>query len=172
MERYCLQVYTGNGKGKSTAAAGLCLRALGRNKKVALISFLKNGSSGECSLLSKLGAMVDFGNAPTEAPWVEAAQKDWQKHSKEQMDKALNIAEEGEFDILVLDEILAAFHKEYITQEEIEELISFANGRMEIVVTGRNAPEWLIEQANLVSEIQEIKHYYQEGILAREGIEF
>ena len=172
MDRYYLQVYTGDGKGKSTAAAGLCLRALGRGKKIALIPFYKSAPSGEHLALERLGGRVERGEPPEAAPWVKEAKAAWKEHSRDQFQRGGQILQQGEIDLLVMDEMIHALQKGDISREAAEDFIALAREKAELVLTGRNAPEWLVEEADLVSEILDRKHYYERGLAAREGIEF
>jgi cob(I)alamin adenosyltransferase len=165
-----IQVYTGCGKGKTTAALGLALRALGAGKKVYLGQFIKGKCYSELSALAKLkGVKIEqFGrgcfikNAPC-------------KKDLDLADYGLNrvkeiIAGRG-FDLVILDEINIALKLKLLRLEDIISLIKNAPRKVELVLTGRYAPKRLINAADLVSEVREIKHYYRKGIKARKGIE-
>ena len=171
MEKGYIQLYTGDGKGKTTAALGLCVRALGREKRVALIPFYKNGESGEYALLKKMGLFMDCDLAPNQPPWDRDAKTLWTAHTKKQWEKAKRILQEG-IDVLVLDEIMIALRKEDISYEEMMGFLQEKPKEMEIILTGRDAPEWIVKCADLVTEMKAIKHYYQQGVQARLGIEY
>jgi len=163
-----IHVYTGNGKGKTTAAIGLAIRAFGRGKKVAMIQFMKNGRYGEITALRALGIEVEqFGRAE----FVDREKPD--REDIELAEKALERAEKlvCECDLLVLDEINVAVDYGLIALERVLDLIKRA-GNTELVLTGRYAREEVIDRADYVTEMREIKHPYSGGVEAREGVEF
>ncbi len=166
-----VQIYTGNGKGKTTAAIGVCIRAVAHHQKVCMLQFLKNGKSGECDILKNLGITLYDHNAPEKPPWDKSMNPQWQKYFNEQWATALHWLKE-DFDLIILDELLAAFHKNFIQKDEIIEFLSKKPLKTEIIITGRNAPEWLIEAADLVTEMKDIRHYFDQGVAARAGIEY
>ena len=169
-----VQVYTGNGKGKTTAALGQALRASGHNIKSLIIQFLKGGSySGEVKAIENCVPLIKIYQAGS--PFF--INKD--KISEKDMDsnrKGLALAEDaacGENDtgILVLDEINVAINLGIIKTEEIIKLIKNKRPDIELILTGRNAPQEIIDAADLVTEMTEIKHYYSKNIPSRTGIE-
>jgi len=168
-----IEVYTGNGKGKSTAAFGLALRASGRGLKSIIIQFMKQGNTyGEHFAIEKIEniEIVSFGTPKF---------VNFKNPSKEDIDlvngtfefskKTIN---SGKYDIVILDEINIALHFKLIGIEKVIDLLKNRPENLEVVLTGRSAPQELIDIADLVSEIVEIKHPYQKGIGAREGIEY
>ncbi len=163
-----IHVYTGNGKGKTTAAIGLAIRAIGRGKRVKIVQFMKKGEYGELIALKKLGIAVEqFGT-------FEFVDRDRVKREDiELAEKALKRAEELllDCDLLILDEINVAIDYNLIALEDVLELMEKAKDK-EIVLTGRYAREEIIEKADYVTEMREIKHPYRRGIEGREGIEF
>ena len=164
-------VYTGNGKGKTSASLGQCIRAYGNNIPVCFIQFMKSDvNAGEQKFLKELlKEKYYIGGKGFFRKEEERA-----KHRQAVLDTLsyLNSIKEH-CQMLVLDEILYAYKAELITKEEIENLLSYCNEtKKHIVLSGRYAPDWLIEQADIVSEIQEIKHACQKGIAAQKGIEF
>lgn len=171
MEKGRLQVYTGDGKGKTTAALGLCVRALGRDLRVCVIQFLKQGGCGEHAALQRLGLTVDWGDANPTPPWTKGAEPSWRGHTRKQLTTAQKAAKQG-FDLLVMDELLGALSREFVSKDDVCQLIESRMPQTELVITGRNAPDWLIEKADLVTEMREIKHYMHQGHDARAGIEF
>jgi len=167
-----IQVYTGNGKGKTTAALGLIIRSLGRGKRVCLIQFMKkNFSYGEIKFLSENSDLIiyQYGtdqlidpNAPDPIDFKEAA---------EAYRKTEEIIASGNYDLLILDEINVAVKWGLLSLKEQLKIFEEKN-KLEIVMTGRYADPQIIEKADLVTEMKEIKHYYNAGVEARKGIEY
>ncbi|OAQ20409.1 cob(I)yrinic acid a,c-diamide adenosyltransferase [Thermosulfurimonas dismutans] len=166
-----IQVYTGNGKGKTTAALGLALRALGAGLKVAFIQFLKKGEYSEIRALSTFRPQVEilqfheggFVRGQPDEAVRRAVTEGWRK--------AREIIASGEFQVVVLDEINMALSMGLVTLTEVLETLRKRPSSVEVVLTGRNAPEPLLEMADLVTEMREVKHYYRKGVPARVGIE-
>ena len=168
-----IQIYTGNGKGKSTASYGLALRASGRGFKTIIIQFLKQGNCyGEHFAIEKIENIdiKSFGQ-PKFVNFKNPAPEDI-KLANEAFDFSKKTINEGKYDIVILDEINIAVHFNLIKFENVIEMLRNKPENVEVVLTGRSAPKELIEIADLVSEIYEIKHPYQKGINAREGIEY
>lgn len=173
LERGCVQVYTGNCKGKTTAALGLAFRAVGRGLKVVMIQFMKGGGPyGEHLAAARLAP--DLTIIPTgREGWVNkdnpATEDITLAHN------ALSLAREkllsGEYDLVILDEINGAIGFGLISVGDVLELLSIRPAAVELVLTGRNADPKIIEAADLVTEMVEIKHYYKAGVPARIGIE-
>lgn len=173
LEKGLVQVYTGNGKGKSSAAFGLALRAIGRGLKVYIIQFIKGGFDyGELYIVDKLPNLTlkAFGRGKF------VTQKPAEKVDVEFAEEALALAEEvvksGEYDIVILDEINVALNLKLIKTEKVLELIKNKPKHVELVLTGRYAPNEIIEAADLVTEMKEVKHPYNKGFQARKGIEY
>lgn len=172
MKQGLIQVYTGDGKGKTTAAVGLAVRALGNNFKVHILQFLKSEISGEVEPLKKLGAELTLCNSQDKPTWTmsEKEEKTLIKDTLEAWQLFLGLLNSGCYDLIILDEINHALHRDYISEEEVlkhfEKELS-----TEVVFTGRNAPEWLKNRADLVTEMKMIKHPFQKGIASRKGIE-
>jgi len=166
-----IHLYTGNGKGKTTAALGLALRAAGADKTVFIAQFVKGMHYSEIEALKSLPAieLKQFGldcfivNQPTRED-IEAARKG--------LEEVTGIIADGKNDMVILDEVCIALHYHLFNINEVLSLLKSKPEKMEIVLTGRYAPPELYEIADLVTEMNEIKHYYQEGIEARRGIEF
>ncbi|RKZ29419.1 cob(I)yrinic acid a,c-diamide adenosyltransferase [bacterium] len=168
-----LQIYTGDGKGKTTAALGLALRACGHGRKVIMIQFMKGDIEyGEVKIASKIPGfeLHQFG-LPTFVEKGNPAAEDL-RLAKEGFDFACEIISKGEYDVVILDELNCAIDYGLIYLEDVLELLDRVPKEMEIIITGRNARPKLTERADLVSEIKEIKHPFQKGILAREGIDY
>ena len=180
-----VHVYTGDGKGKTTASLGLALRAIGNSLKVYMIQFLKSGFTGELYSAKKLGFIIEqFG--------VDAL-KEKQKQLQEFKDKtgtfifqpdieekdaamqalehAKKIIKSNEYDLVILDEINCALDKGLIPLHDVIGLVK-NHGKVELVFTGRDAPKELMESADYVSVVNRVKHPWQKGIKARKGIEY
>ena len=167
-----VQIYTGNGKGKTTAALGLSLRALGHGLKVCFFQFIKGGGPyGEHLIAPQLGP--DFTLIQTGRPgWVNTRDlAEDRRLAQEALQQAMTALGSGRFDLFICDEILGAAGFGLIDPEQLMALVKSRPGRVELVLTGRNAPEELIRAADLVTEMREVKHYYQVGVPARPGIE-
>lgn len=173
MERGLVQVYTGNGKGKTSAAFGLALRAIGRGLRVYVIQFIKGGFDyGELYVVDRLPNLTlkAFGRGRF------ITKKPAGKEDVELAEKALALAEEtvksGEYDIVILDEINVALNLKLIGLRKVLELIKNKPKHVELVLTGRYAPDEIIEVADLVTEMREVKHPFNKGYQARKGIEY
>ncbi len=166
-----VQVYTGNGKGKTTAAIGLAIRAAGAGLKVLLMQFVKGMKYSEISALARFSDCISihqyghrcFIKNKPEKEDIEIARKGLQEVQSELL--------KGKYDLVILDEANIAMHFGLFSVDELLKVIESRKPECEIVITGRYAPEELIEVADLVTEMKEIKHYYSKGVLAREGIE-
>lgn len=168
----CLQVYTGNGKGKTTAALGLCLRAVGRGLKVCFFQFIKGGGPyGEQVVAEKLAPL--FTVIQTGRPgWVNASDISADREAAQAaLEQARGIIVNGGYDLVVLDELNGALGFGLVDLEQVLELIALRPPQMELVITGRNAHQQVIDKADLVTEMRDIKHYYRAGVPARTGIE-
>lgn len=172
MKQGLVQIYTGDGKGKTTAALGLALRAAGRGLKVFIAQFAKGMFYGELEALKRFESQItlhQYGrkcfihDEPTEED-IRLAREGWREIQE--------IMDGGEYDLLIVDEIGIALHYRLVTLEEVRELIRRKPETVELVLTGRKIPEELYPQADLVAEMLEIKHYYNAGVQARKGIEF
>ncbi|HPE86525.1 MAG: cob(I)yrinic acid a,c-diamide adenosyltransferase [Bacteroidales bacterium] len=167
-----VHVYTGNGKGKTTAAFGLSLRAAGAGKNVFFAQFVKGRSYAEIRAVEKYLPMItvkQYGldcfiyNDPTEKD-IQAAQKG--------LEEVTGILSSGQYDVVVLDEAAIALYYRLFSLDSLWNAINGRAEKTEVIVTGRYAPQELIDNADLVTEMKEIKHYYSKGIEAREGIEY
>lgn len=166
-----LLVYTGDGKGKTSATVGQAVRAIGQNFKVAFVQLMKRDvHAGEQRILEReLGEDFFVGGCGF---YLDEAEKP--KHraaALEALDWAKSRA--GKRDMLLLDEALYALRAELLTEEELRELIAMCrDGDTHLVLSGRGAPDWLVEEADMVTELLPLKHHYQAGIKAQKGIEF
>lgn len=172
LERGCTQVYTGNGKGKTTASLGLALRAVGRGLRVCVFQFIKGGGPyGEHLVADRLAPL--FTIIHTGRPgWVNTKDiTEDRRLAQEALLQARDLLASGDYDLFICDEINGAVGFGLIDVEQVLELISIKPAKVELVLTGRNAHERVIEAADLVTEMREIKHYYKAGVPARTGIE-
>ena len=173
MKNGLIHIYTGSGKGKTTAATGVIVRALGQGQKVLLARFLKpeNPETGEIKLLNQqpgitiLTAGIGIvGKMPEKDVIVKSV--------VETFAEAKQLIASGDFDLAVFDEINNSMHNGYIPVEEIANLIEERPVQMNLILTGRNAPIEIQELADLVTSMEKIKHPYDNGIPARKGLEF
>lgn len=171
MKDGCVHLYTGDGKGKTTAAAGLAARAAGQGMQVGFFQFLKNGISGEIIALSKLGAQA-FAPQTGKFVWEmsEEERAACTARQKEMLARAQGLM--PDFDMVVLDEVVCAISENMITKEEIEAFIKARPNGTELVLTGRGAPEWLFEYCDYITEMKPHAHPYEHGLAARKGVEF
>ena len=172
LERGCTQVYTGNGKGKTTAALGLALRAVGRGLRVCFFQFIKGGGPyGEQLIAGKLAPL--FTIIQTGQPgWVNTRDiTEDRRLAQEALVQARTLLLSGGYDLFICDEINGAVGFGLIDVAQVLDLIRARPENVELVLTGRNAHQQVIEVADLVTEMREIKHYYKAGVPARTGIE-
>lgn len=172
LEHGCVQVYTGNGKGKTTASLGLALRAVGRGLKVCIFQFIKGGGRyGEHLAAEKLAPLMTI--IQTGRPgWVNTKDiTEDRSVAQKAFLQAQELLASGEYDLFICDEIIGAVGFGLIEVEQVLELINQKPEKTELVLTGRNAHQRIIEVADLVTEMREIKHYYKAGVPARIGIE-
>lgn len=172
LEKGFVHIYTGNGKGKTTAAIGLGIRATGKGLKVYMIQFMKGRRYSEIDALEKIKdfTVVQFGRdefVSKENPEqidIDLARKGFE-HAKE-------IIKNGEHDLIILDEINVAVDFKLIPLKDVLKLMDEKPEKVELVLTGRYVHPDMVKQADLVSEILEIKHPYQNGIQSRKGIDW
>ena len=168
MEKGLIQIYTGDGKGKTTAAIGLLIRAFGCGLNTGLIQFLKGVDSSELKVLKSLGIPFwQFGRG--EFIKEEPSAKD-----RELAKKGLEFVESVwvECDLLVLDEISYLITCQLVAEEDVLSLLKKKPKHLELVLTGRDMPEEIMKEADLITEMKKIRHPYDKGILARKGIEY
>jgi cob(I)alamin adenosyltransferase len=168
-----IQVYTGNGKGKTTAALGLAVRALGHGTKVHIIFFMKGKYPyGEREILSKLPnlSFQVFGHEHLIDP--NNVKEDEKEQAREALKASKLAIKSGKYDLVILDEINVASAWKLIGVEDVIELICNKPPTVEVVLTGRYADQRIMDKADLVTSMDEIKHPYRKGIEARKGIEY
>lgn len=188
-----VEIYTGDAKGKTTAALGQIIRAIGHGNSACIIQFMKGSSYyGELSTLTKLSPQVEFfqyGRVCSHNSLIKQGESDClacgkcfvikgkatdfdREYSRLAMERCRAVLAEGKHDLVVTDEILNAVFFELITETDVLDLIQLKPAHVELILTGRNAPPALLEKADLVTEMKLIKHPFDRGIPARRGIEY
>lgn len=165
-----VHVYTGDGKGKTTAAIGLAVRAACSGKKVYIGQFIKGMKYNEVKVQDYMPNIVieQYG----EDCFIEKDPTDEDiKRARIGLDKIDKILKGNEYDVVILDELTIALFYKLLSVNEIIEVLESRNKNIEVVITGRYAPDELIEYADLVTEMNEVKHYYYKGVLSRDGID-
>jgi cob(I)alamin adenosyltransferase len=170
-----VHIYTGNGKGKTTASIGLGIRAYGRGFKVLMVQFLKGEETGETKTFEKLAPdfMVHRGKVIKKFTWQMTKEElaEFKENQQEVFNYAVEAAASGKWDLLILDEILGAVSCNIISLEDTINLVKSKPDKLELVLTGRNAPGELVDLADYVSDIHAVKHPMEKGVPARKGIE-
>ncbi len=172
-----VHVYTGDGKGKTTASLGLGMRACGAGFKVLMIQFLKDTPCGELESVSAFGEkfkLMRFQKGQKGFIWEmsEEERRELEKETREGLDFAKGALKSGEYDMVILDEIFGCLGNMLITEQDILKLIQEKNENVELVLTGRNAPESICRASHYVTEMRAQKHPLYSGISARRGIEY
>lgn len=175
MDRGLIHIYCGDGKGKTSAATGLAVRAAGCGMKVLFVRFLKNEESGELTILDKIPgiSVVHLERSYGFFSRLPESEKKEVRHMYGKLWSDIpDMLSGGAYDVLVMDEFMAAYRYGLIPQEEA---ITFLKGKpegLEVVLTGRDPDEKLVELSDYVSEIRKVKHPFDRGIRARRGIEY
>lgn len=167
-----VQVYTGDGKGKTTASIGLGIRATGAGNKVRMIQFMKGRRYSEIDAVEGIAGFEISQHGRDEFVSKQDPEQVDMELAREGFETARMVISSGEHDLVILDEINVAADFGLVGIDEVLELVRSRPEGMEIVMTGRYAPDGFIEIADLVTEMREIKHFYQKGVQARKGIEF
>lgn len=166
-----VHVYTGDGKGKTTAALGLVLRAVGAGWRVLFTQFLKHGEFSEIKALKKLGDQVTIRQYGSGRFIKGRPSEKEMEMARAGLSEIMQVMEEGKYDLIILDEINVAVHFGLVPLESVISLLEKRPQDIELVFTGRWAPKEIMERADLVTEARIIKHYFNKGVRAREGIE-
>ncbi len=171
MEKGYVHFYTGTGKGKSTAAIGLAIRAVGAGKKVYLGQFVKDMAYHEIGLIKEripeiftetLGKGCFIDRSPNEED---------RKAALDGLERAVSMMCSGKYDVVIFDEITIAIFCKLLTPDEVIEAIRKKPENVELILTGRTFTQELVPYCDLVTDMQEVKHYYQQGVLSRPGID-
>ncbi len=168
-----VQVYTGNGKGKTTAAIGQAVRAAGAGLKTYIIQFMKEYPYSELNSLKYLSEWITIEQKGGD-DFVykrELPSEEEKTRAQEALQKAAEFMARGTMDLIILDEVLVTVYFKLLTEEEIIGVIRKKPEHVELILTGRYCPEGIIKMADLVTEMKEIKHYYTNGVISRKGIE-
>jgi cob(I)alamin adenosyltransferase len=172
-EKGLLIVHTGAGKGKTTAALGLAFRALGQGMRVGIVQFIKGAiPTGEVTLAGRLAPALEMHTMGDGFTWntqdrdkdIASARKAW--------DKAVSLLRDPSFDLVILDELNVVLKHDYLSLEDVLGELRAKRPMLHVVVTGRNARDELIAQADLVTEMKLVKHPYRAGVKAQRGVEF
>lgn len=166
-----IQVYTGDGKGKTTAVVGLAIRALGAGLKIAFLQFFKPDTSSEVLVLKQFEPKLFYQNFGGKKFVKGKVGESLKEDILKGWELAKNLIKEGKYDVVVLDEIFYALNWKIIELKEFLEVLKEKADKVEVVLTGRNVPQEVLEVADLVTEVKKIKHYFDKGVLARKGIE-
>ncbi|HEY71900.1 MAG: cob(I)yrinic acid a,c-diamide adenosyltransferase [Anaerolineaceae bacterium 4572_32.2] len=166
-----VQVYTGDGKGKTTAALGLALRASGHGMRTYIGQFMKGQPYGELDALRDNSHITIEQYGDVRCIHREEVTSDHIAQAQRGLARAREALLSGEYDIVVLDEVNVTIWFGLLSVEEVLAFLNKKPERVEVILTGRRAPHELIERADLVTEMLPVKHYYEQGVLARKGIE-
>ncbi len=178
LKRGAFQIYTGEGKGKSTASMGLMLRALGCGFRVYYLRMMKpRWKTGELAICPNLHPNLTYKNV--EQDWILSRSKNIPEHVEamraalaKEMDELQSVLTSGEYDLVIVDEINYCIHRKLIELNRALALVDARPANVELVFTGRYAPEALVARAGVVTEMRKIKHHFDQGVEARRGIEF
>ncbi|MCX6639949.1 MAG: cob(I)yrinic acid a,c-diamide adenosyltransferase [bacterium] len=172
LQKGYVQVYTGDGKGKTTAALGLSVRALGAGLKVGIVQFMKGSSYSELKALRRFAPDLQLlQTGRSKCIRKEEVNNTDRQEARRGLELAREFLNQDDLDVLILDEILVAHWFGLVSMDDMINILDHRPERIELVLTGRQAPEEIIRRADLVTEMTEIKHYYQSGVPARLGIE-
>lgn len=174
-EKGLVIIYTGEGKGKTTAALGLVIRAAGYNRKCLIIQFGKIWFTGELEGVKKLVPLVKFiqgGKGFVKILGDKLPLKEHRKAAKKTFDRLYKEVTKGKWDVVVADEIVGAVSSGLLPESLVVKLITDKPEELDLILTGHHAPKKLIEMADLVTEMKEVKHPFQKGFLAKKGIDF
>ncbi len=171
MEKGYIHIYTGNGKGKTTASLGVAFRAMGRGMKVYIGQFMKGQKYGELESAKRFKDLLKIEQFGKDTfVHIKFPSEEDIKMAKEGLERIRSALKEG-YDIVIADEIITAVHFNLLSEEDVINLMRNKPERVELILTGRYATQKMIEFADLVTEMKEVKHYYTKGVLARDGIE-
>jgi cob(I)alamin adenosyltransferase len=172
-DRGYIHIYTGNGKGKTTAALGLAFRAMGRGKRSYIAQFMKGQEYGEVRAAAMVASYITIEQFGEKEPChtYGTPSEESIKLAQHGLKVAQHAMLSGDFDIIILDEINVAHYYNLLATQDILDFMSRKPCSVELILTGRYAADEFIQEADLVSDVVEIKHYFHKGILARDGIE-
>jgi len=171
LPRGYVQVYTGDGKGKTSAALGLALRASGHGMRTYVGQFMKGQHYGELAALRDHPCITIEQYGDVRCIRREEITPEHVAQAQRGLERAREAMLSGQYDVVVLDEVNVTIWFGLLTVEKVLAFLDQRPDHVEVVLTGRRAPQELIERADLVTEMREVKHYYQQGVMARNGIE-
>ena len=171
MDKGYIHIYTGNGKGKTTAALGLALRAAGHGYKTFIGQFMKGSHYGELTSLKNIKEIdiEQFGGK--DCITIDQVDEQHKELARKGLDRIKEVLRKNEYKIVILDEICVTIWFGIIAEQEVIDVLKSKPSNIEIVLTGRNASKTLLEYADLITEMKEVLHYYSNGVEARNGIE-
>lgn len=173
MTKGLLSIFTGDGKGKTTAALGLTFRALGHGKRVCFIQFIKGAwKSGEAKLSCGFPELLDFHVMGRGFTWKSVDLEKDRQVAREAWEFAVRMINENTYDLIVLDELTYCIHYNMIPEEEILGVLSQKPKTLHLVITGRYASAGLLQAADLVTEMKAVRHPYASGIKAQKGFDY
>ncbi|MCQ2560043.1 MAG: cob(I)yrinic acid a,c-diamide adenosyltransferase [Clostridia bacterium] len=170
-----IHLYTGEGKGKTTASLGLALRASGAGKQVLFVQFLKGWPTSELNSLHLLPNVQIIRNEKRFGFWSKLSEQEKEEERQlhnQNLQKVRELVQQKKVDVLILDEAVGAYSLQALDRRLLEELIEEKPAELEIVVTGRNPEPFFLEKANYITEMKKHRHPKDQGIVARKGIEF
>ncbi len=170
-----IHIYTGNGNGKTTAALGLAIRFAGCGGKAVIVQFCKGSETGELESLSRIPGITVLRNSRDYGFWSSCTKQQQELvrlENNANISQALSLVGQGESSLLVLDEVMFAYSIGAVDAGAVDNLLNRKPKELELVLTGRDAPEHFLVLADYISEIKCIRHPYEKGIVARRGIEF
>ncbi len=174
--RGLLVVYTGDGKGKTTAALGMCVRAVGYDWKICIIQFVKGSwKYGELKGIKRLAPNVELHTVGEGFVGIIDDEKSFEEHrvaARRGVQLALDKIKSGDYRLVILDELNVAMDLGLVTEEEADKMLAARSDKQHLVITGRNAAESILAKADLITEMREVRHPYQQGILAQKGIDW
>lgn len=173
-QRGLIHLYWGNGKGKTTAAMGLALRAIGNGRRVVIVQFLKGADTGEVPVLRRLGAEIYRGKAGQKFVFQmnEAEKAAARALQNENLQAALAACAANPADLLILDEACAAWQLDMVDKDLLRRAVEEKPAAQELVLTGREPADWMRDAADYITEMHCCRHPYEKGIPARKGVEF
>ena len=169
-----IHVYKGDGKGKTTATAGLAVRAAGQDMKVIYLQFLKGGISGEINIMKNLENITVIRNTKNFDFFMNLSEDEKAgliAMQNDNLEYAIKLAKSGEYQMLVIDELFSAYNLNTIDREKIKRFLSEKPEKLEVVLSGHDPEDFFIEIADYVTNMEKIKHPYDKGVTARLGIE-
>ncbi len=167
-----IQVYYGNGKGKTTAALGQALRAAGRDKRTLIVQFMKKWDYGELHSIEQVPQITIKNYGTKDFVYKGKANEVDYQEAEKAFTEGVQGAQSGQYDLVIFDELNVAVDFELLKIERVIAFLEEKPEEVEIIITGRNAPQEIIDRSDLVTEMKEIKHPYQKGVQARIGIEY